>query len=103
MADEVSTGELARRLGRMEDLLLRLVSVDVYGRDQREIERRFGEIERDLLDEREARKTDIKALHERLDKADTNRRQTVFSGLMPWALVLFGTAINVWIALRGGK
>lgn len=103
MADEVSTGELARRLGRMEDLLLRLVSVDVYGRDQREIERRFGELERDLADEREARKADVKELKEALQQRAAQRgmdwRQALYSGLIPAAFVLVGI---LYQTLRGG-
>lgn len=98
MVDDVSTGELARRLGRMEDLLLRLVSVDVYGRDQKESERRFGEIERDLLDEREARQAADKELQERMDKSGTNWRQALYSGLIPAILVLAGILFQ---ALRG--
>jgi hypothetical protein len=103
VADEVSTGELARRLERMENLLLKLVNVDVYGRDRREDERRFAELERDLTDERAAREAAVKALHDRLDKAGTNWRQALYSGLIPGLFFLLSMAVTILLAIRGGK
>lgn len=99
MADDVSTGELDRRLGglgerlgRMEDLLLRLVSVDMHDRAQKETERRFEEVGRDLADERTAREAAIKELKEKLEQRAAQRgtdwRQVLFQGLIPTLFLL---------------
>jgi uncharacterized FlaG/YvyC family protein len=113
VADDVSPGEVVRRLDRIEshlqELSLRLVSADVYNRDQREIERRFAEVERNLADERAARKEAIKAMQEQLDQAvkdlqkrldqgSANWRQAVYGGLIPSVLVLIG----ILLQLKGG-
>jgi hypothetical protein len=101
VADEVSTGELARQLERMESR--RLVGEDLYLRDQREIERRFGEVERDLADERKAREEadkELKELHrQRNAQRGTDWRQALYSGLIPAAIVLVGI---LYQALGGG-
>ena len=75
MPDEPSLGEVVRRLERMEarqeelwrELTRRMVDTDLYGRDQREIERRFTELERDLIAE-------VAALTAALD-AETKARE----------------------------
>ena len=111
MADEPSNAELARRMDRIEvllqDLSLRLVSSDVYNRDQRETERRFAELERELAEERLARKEDVKDLRGRMDERDktggSNFRQGIYSGVIPALLVLAGILVQVFLALRGGR
>lgn len=103
MADEVSLAEVVRRLVRLEQLLqelsLRLVSTDVYNRDQREFERRFTEIERDLAEERTARRADIAEVKARLDGTGTNWRQAIYAGVIPGVLFLVATLLQ----LKGGK
>lgn len=111
MADDYSTGEIVRRLDRLEELLrelsLRVVSVDLYTRDRAEIERRLAEIERDLVDERQARKEDVKALREQLDKhaekQSGNWRQALYGGVVPGLIVLVSVAVQIMLATRGGK
>ena len=111
MADDWSMGEVVRRLDRMEQLLLKVVSQDVYETTQRLLDHRFVELEQDLkqerddrkaaiAEEREARKAEVKAVHDRFDKAGTNWRQTLFNGLLPGLFLLVTTAINVLLAFR---
>jgi hypothetical protein len=99
VADDVSTGEIVRRLDRLEvllqDLSMRLVSADVYNRDQRETERRFAELERELAEEKQARKEDIKTLADRMDKGGSNVRQAIYAGLIPSVLFLVGILLQL--------
>jgi hypothetical protein len=92
VADEVSTGELARRLDSITTLLQKLVSREEYSSDQRHAERRFTEIEADLKD-----------LQRRMDERDktssSNVRQAIYAGLLPSALFL----ITVLLQLKGGQ
>lgn len=111
MADDYSTGEIVRRLDRLEELLrdlsLRVVSVDLYTRDRAENERRLAEIERDLLDERQARKEDVRELRDLLDrhadKQSGNWRQALYGGVIPGCIVLVSVAVQIVLATRGGK
>jgi hypothetical protein len=96
--DEFSAGELGRRLDRIEGLLLRLVSQDVYSRDQREAERRFTELERDMAEERQTRKDEVKALRDQFQQTGTNWRQAIYAGVIPGVLFLVG----VLLQLKGG-
>lgn len=96
-----SAGELGRRLDRIEGLLLRLVSQDVYSRDQRETERRFTELERDLAEERDARKEAVKALREERANSGATWRQALYSGLIP--AVFFVITMAVTLSRAGGK
>lgn len=102
MADEVSTGELGRRLDEVLRTVRDLPGRGEYNEYQRHSEHRFTEIERDLERERVAREAADKALHERMDKAGTNTRQNVFQGLLPSVLVLASIAVSVLLAFRGG-
>lgn len=125
MPDEVTLAELARRLDRMErflqELSLRLVSTDVYARDQRETDRRFGDLEKDLADEKTARQAaladertarqsdladekaarlaDIAEVKSRMDKQGTNWRQALYSGILPTLLF----AVTLLLQLKAGK
>ncbi|HEY9367573.1 hypothetical protein [Streptomyces sp.] len=103
MADEVSTGELARRIDEVKGILQGLVSRPEYSSDQRHVEHRFTEIERDIEVEKAAREAADKALHERMDKSGTNWRQTVFSGLVPGVFFLLTMAVTILLAFRGGR
>lgn len=128
MPDEVGLGEVVRRLERLETRLeelmrefaVRVVSVDLYTRDQRELERRFGEMERDLMQEVEARKAALaeerrarenalaeertarengdRELAGRLDKAGTNWRQALYNGLLPALFFMVSIAVTVILA-----
>lgn len=92
MPDEPSLGEVVRRLARLEELLLRLVSTDLYTRDQREMERRFAELEGDIKElQRRAEKRD--------DSTGANVRQAIYAGLVPTALFL----ITILLQLKGGR
>lgn len=107
MVDEPGLGEVVRRLDRLEvrleelirELALRLVSADVYSRDQREAERRFTEMERDLIAEVEARKAADTELRDSLSQQGSNWRQAVYAGVIPGALFLIG----ILLQLKGGK
>lgn len=103
MPDEVSLGELARRMDELKVMLRDLVSRGEYATDQRHIERRFGELERDLEVERQARQAADKEIKEQVTSATstsgTNIRQAIYSGLIPGVLFL----ISVLITMRGGK
>lgn len=120
MPDEPSLGEVVRRLDRLESRLeellremgLRVVSVDLYARDQREIERRFTEMERDLLQEVEARKAALveertarengdREIKNDLGQQGTNWRQTLYSGLLPTLFLVITLAIQIWLARAG--
>lgn len=130
MTDEVSTGELARRwdevvrrLDRLDEFLrelsLRLASLtDVYSRDQRETDRRFVELERDLAEEREARKAEVTQERQAREAAvrelkeqqrqqaaqrGTDWRQLLYNGLVPGLLFLLTMAVTILLAFRGGK
>ncbi|TDD88349.1 hypothetical protein [Actinomadura rubrisoli] len=105
MADDNST--IAWRLDRIEealrDLGLRVVSADLYTRDRTEIERRLAEIERDIAEERLARKEADKDLADRMDKGGANWRQALFSGVVPGVFFVITLAVTILLALRGGK
>lgn len=118
MPDEQPTlGEVVRRLERMEarqeelwrELTARKVDVDFYQRDRREDERRFVELERDLLqeiaarekavdDERRAREDGDKALANRMDSGGANWRQALYNGLLPSLFLLLTLAVTIWVA-----
>jgi hypothetical protein len=107
VADDVSTGELARRLDQVLQIVQTLVSRPEYSSDQRhhesrftEIGRRIDDVERDIADERSARKEGDRVLHERMDKTGSNWRTNLWQGLAA-VLILVGIAVNIWTATRG--
>lgn len=106
MTDEVSTGELARRMDELKDMVRDLVSRGEYATDQRHIEHRFTSLERDLLEEREARKSADKETKDQVTSATTqsgtNVRQAIYSGIIPAILFLVGMLITI-SQTRGGK
>ena len=114
MPNEVSTGELARRLDEIARLLQGLVGRGEYTEYQRLIEHRFTELERDhaeertarrveQVEERQARKAAIKELRDEFKAESTqsgsNVRQAIYSGLIPGVVFLLG----VLFSLRGGR
>jgi small-conductance mechanosensitive channel len=126
VADDPST--IAWRLAQLEtavrDLGQRVVSKDIHGRDLEEVKRRLAEIERDIAEEKLARKEAIEAERQarekadqsekearekadketadRLDKGGANWRQVIFNGVLPALFVLANIILAVLLALRGG-
>lgn len=100
MADDST---ISWRLDRIEealrDLSVRIVSVDLYTRDRTEIERRLAEIERDIAEERLARKEDVRDIKTQLTTQGTNWRQAIYAGVIPGVLFLVG----ILLQLKGGK
>ena len=103
MTNDWSMGELVRRLDRIEqqlhELSVRVVPGDLYARDRAEIERRLAEIERDIVEERLARKEADRDLKEQIAGQGTNWRQAIYAGVIPGLLFLIG----ILLQLRGGK
>lgn len=128
MPEEPGLGEAIRRLDRIEELMRNgLVPMNVYDRDQREIDRRFTALERqneslrhwaeslaeakelEALEREVAKKADaedVQALARRQETAaqqsGTNVRQAIYNGLLPCLFVL----INILIMIsqtRGGR
>lgn len=91
MADEVSTGELARRLDEIQRLLQGLVSRAEYTADQRHAEHRFTEMEADIRDLQ-------RRLDEREKTSGANVRQAIYAGLIPTCLFL----VTILLQLKGG-
>lgn len=112
MADDWTTAEIVRRLDEVLRTVQGLVSRPEYSADQRHWEHRFTDLERDLVDEREARKAAdaderkareeaVKELKDINRQRGTNRRQNVFQGLVPSLLVLASIAVSVLLAFWG--
>lgn len=109
MGDEVTTGELARRLEDIRQLLATLVGRDVYLSDKQGTEWRLNELARDLQRERDERAADVKAVNDRLDtqaKAGVEHRMhwraLVLTGVLPAVVALFGIIVTLWISHHGG-
>lgn len=101
MADEPTA--ITWRLDRIEetlrDLPVRIVSAELYARDRAEIERRLAEIERDIAEEKLARKEDVREVKTQLTTQGTNWRQAIYAGVIPGVLFLIG----ILLQLKGGK
>ncbi|MCP2350606.1 hypothetical protein [Nonomuraea roseoviolacea] len=82
-----------------------LVTRTEYTAEQRLIERRFVEVEKDVADVQRVLAEDVKALKAAIDAAaerrGSNMRQAVYAGVLPAVLVLLGIVVQIWIALRG--
>jgi hypothetical protein len=111
VADEVSTGELARRLDEIVRLLQGLVSRVEYTEYQRHVEHRFTELEHDILEKRHAHDEDMRELRTELnamrseitkvrDSGGVNFRQSVYSGLIP-AILLLVTLLVGFLQIKG--
>jgi hypothetical protein len=100
--NDVSLGELARRIDEVLRTVRDLPGRGEYTEYRQHVEHRFTDIERDVADERDARKEADKALADRLDKAGTNWRQVLYQGLFPGIAIII-TAANLWISSRGGS
>lgn len=105
MADEPSNAELARRLTEIATLLQQVVGRPEYNSDQRHVEHRFTEIERDIEDVRRTHTEDIKAIRALLDKAAEKRgmdwRQAVYNGLLPAVFLSVTLLVTILLAFKG--
>ncbi|GAA4226123.1 hypothetical protein GCM10022254_10100 [Actinomadura meridiana] len=105
VVDDSSRDVVTFRLDRLErgqqDLAARSIAPELYARDRAELERRISELETELEQERDARRAAVRALHDRLDKAGTNWRQALFSGVLPALFFIITITVTVLLALRG--
>ena len=104
MADDVTTGELARRLADIQQSLATLIGRDMYLSDKQGTEWRLGELARDLEQERRERAGDVSALNARLDeqvKAAGESRgrwhDRLVTGVLPALVALLGVLVTLWI------
>lgn len=117
MSDEISTGELARRLDEFARLLQGLVSRVEYTEYQRHVEHRFTELEHDILEKRHAHDEDMREIRAELNavraelaktresgtrESGVNFRQAIYSGLIP-AILLLVTLLVGFLQIKGGK
>lgn len=104
--DEVSPGEITRRLDRLdgrldgfENLLretsLRVVSQDAFNQYRQDADRRFAEVDRDLGQEVSDRKAGDQDLRAGQEKQGSNWRQAIYAGLIPSALFLVGILLQL--------
>jgi hypothetical protein len=105
MADEPSTGELARRLVDLQHAAQRLMSQELFVAEQRAIERRFTTLERDLETLEERLEAELKGLNTRIEARERDRganwRQSVYAGVIPAALLLISLLVQIWLTLNG--
>ncbi|WP_214319770.1 hypothetical protein [Nonomuraea sediminis] len=105
MAEEPSTGELARRLADLQRALPRLMSQELFVAEQRAVERRFTTVERDLEDLEDRLGGEIKSLLARLEARERDRganwRQSVYAGVIPAALLLVSLLVQIWLTAKG--
>lgn len=109
MADEVSTGELARRLDTIQITLAGLVGRAEYAADLRATEHRMSELAADIEDARRQHAEDIRAVHQRItdgarDAKDHTMswRNALYVGVLPALVVLLSILAQIWLAHPGG-
>lgn len=99
MADDYTMAEIVRRLDRIEETLrelsVRTVPVDVLQRTEREWERRFTELDRDLEAERQARRDRDREIRAEIAGQGTNWRQAIYAGVIPGVLFLVGILLQI--------
>lgn len=105
MADEPSLGEVSRRIDQVSMSLTQLVQRTEYTADRRFDDRRFGELESDVVELRRHLTEEMRALKASIDAATerrgTNVRQAVYAGVLPAVLVLMGIVVQIWLARQG--
>jgi hypothetical protein len=105
MREEPSAGELSRRLNDISSALQRATTQELFVAEQRHIERRFNEIERDLQELRRRHDDELRALTSRLESRDQQRganwRQGVYAGIIPAALFLISLLVQIWLTTDG--
>lgn len=109
MPEDPGLGEAIRRLERIEELIRDgLVPSNVYDRDQRETDRRFSAVERQVEALRQMAETfadakDVEELERRQETAaqqsGTNVRQAIYSGLLPSLLCV----LTIVLQLSGAR
>jgi hypothetical protein len=109
VGDDITNGELARRLDELRAIMQSLVGRPEYAADQRSVEHRFADLERTLAEERRARAGEIKTVNDRITdqaKQAAEHRQgwrtVVYTGIVPALVVLLGIFVQLWLA-RGGQ
>jgi hypothetical protein len=123
--DEISTGELGRRLDEITRLLQGLVGRSEYTEYQRHMEHRLAEQAADMEEKRRIHERDVDAFRVQLDAerrhredADdaikkqiaeegkgrgANLRQGIYSGIVPGIFLLITLLVTVFLAFKGGK
>ncbi|MFI6793690.1 hypothetical protein ACIBG4_40800 [Nonomuraea sp. NPDC050383] len=105
MTDAPSPGELSRRIDGVTAMYAQLVTRTEYTAEQRLVERRFAEVEKDVADLQRVLAEDMRAMKTSIEaaaeKRGSNMRQAVYAGVLPAVLVLLGIVVQIWIALRG--
>lgn len=107
--DDVSPGEITRRLDRFDgrldgfenllrDTALRSVSQEVFTQFRQDSDRRFAEVGRDLEQETADRKAGDQELKAGQERQGTNWRQAIYAGLIPGVLYL----LTVLFQLKSG-
>lgn len=109
MADDITNGELARRLDDLRHMLADLVGRPEYQADQRGTDRRLLDLERDLESLQQQHAKDNEAVYRHIAeqvKAAAERHQSwrtiVYTGLIPAAVVLIGILVQLLLAHSGG-
>jgi hypothetical protein len=97
VADEPSNGELGRRLDDLFRLVSGLVGRAEYAADQRALEHRLTNLDRDIEDLRTQHAKDIDAV----SASRLSWRAIFYTGILPALLVLVGVLVQIWLATRG--
>jgi phosphotransacetylase len=88
---------------QLRDLALKVVSQDLFTKYATDWDRRFNEQKEHIAEERAARKADIKAVQDQMDKSSTGIRTNFWQGLTASILVV-GTVVtiaNLFLSVRG--
>jgi hypothetical protein len=120
VADDVTTGELARSIGELKSMVGGLISRHEYAADQRAVGYRFSEFATDIQDLRNQHNDDVKALHDRItdqgkafneqiakdrQRAEDNRvnwRGHLLTGVIPALVALAGVLVTIYVKQHGG-
>lgn len=105
MPDAPSLGEVVRRLDGIQQLLARVVHQDVYLAEQRAVERRFADIERNVDTAVRGLTDDLRELRASIDRAAERRgstmRQNVYSIIIPAVIFLASVLVQIYLATKG--
>jgi hypothetical protein len=108
MADDITNGELGRRLDDLKSIMQGLIGRPEYEADMRAGNHRVDDVCRDLAAFREQHDKDIKAVNQRISeqvKAAAEHRQSwrtvIYTGIIPALVVLVGILVQLWISHGG--
>lgn len=108
MPDEVTTGELARRLDDIQRLLTGVVGHPEYAADKRGLDYRFGEVKADIEDLRRVHADDVRELHARISEQARagvehrmHWRSLLLTGVFPALMTGLGVLV-AWLVAHGG-